>query len=117
MALLLRHWVVASWFPIPNQGGFTFETEEEPDLPSGPVVGVAALPSLNHLWGQSPLFLKDDGSSKLDNSVISSYRIPEFWQLSFIPYHFFSVLLSVSAGWISAAIIPSLFLASAEVVD
>ena len=37
-----------------------FEDEEEPALPPGPVVGVAALPSQNRLWGQSSLFLKDD---------------------------------------------------------
>lgn len=32
---------------------------EEPALSSGPVMGEAILPFLNHLWGQSSLSLKD----------------------------------------------------------
>lgn len=54
-----------------------FETEEKLDLPSGPVVGVAALSSLNPFWGQSPFFLKDNSCLKLDNSIVLSCRIPE----------------------------------------
>lgn len=56
ITLLLRHWVVASWFSIlkPRRPHLL-----KPVLPSGPVVGVAALPSLNQLCSQASLFLKD----------------------------------------------------------
>lgn len=80
----------------------SFETEEEPDLSSGPVVGVAALPSLNPLWGQSPLFLKDKSSLKLGTSIVSFCRIPEVLQLSHsIPFFVFLFpLVSQLAGFL-----------------
>ena len=54
-----------------------FETEEDPSLPPGPVVGVGALKVSDSLLGHSSLFLKDKACFQLNSCMFPSHRIQE----------------------------------------
>lgn len=118
ITLLLRYWWHLGSL-LPNQRDFAFWNWGRARLVLWTCGGSGSLPISKSSLGSVSPFLKDKSCLKLGTSMVSFCRILEVLQLSYsIPFFFFfPVPFSVSAGWISAAIIQSLCLASAEMVD